>query len=72
MVSRQHCELTEEDGVLMVRDLGSTNGTLLQGRRIDAAPLLPGTQFTVGPLTFTRRLQVCGQRRIGAAAHVCR
>ncbi len=52
MVSRRHCELFEEDGLLMVRDLGSTNGTFLQGRRIDAAPLLPEAQFTVGPLTF--------------------
>lgn len=67
MVSRQHCELFEEDGLLMVRDLGSTNGTFLQGKRIAAAALLPETQFTVGPLTF-RRVSLRRRSGTGAAA----
>ncbi len=60
MVSRQHCVLFEEQGLLMVRDLGSTNGTFLQGQRIAVAPLLPGTEFTVGPLTFRTDYQYDG------------
>jgi hypothetical protein len=52
MVSRQHCELFEANGVLMIRDLGSLNGTVVDGRRIKEAPLPPETEFTVGPLTF--------------------
>jgi predicted component of type VI protein secretion system len=60
MVSRQHCELFEDDGLLMIRDLGSTNGTLVAGRRIAVAPLLPDTQFTVGPLTFQAQYEYEG------------
>ena len=60
MVSRQHCVLFEEQGLLMVRDLGSTNGTFLQGKRIAVAPLPPETQFTVGPLTFRTDYQYEG------------
>jgi hypothetical protein len=53
MVSRKHCEIFEEDGLLMVRDLGSTNGTMIQGRPIEVAPLLPGAKFSIGPLMFS-------------------
>jgi predicted component of type VI protein secretion system len=52
MVSRRHCEVFEADGLLMVRDLGSLNGTLVEGRRVKASPLPPDAEFTVGPLTF--------------------
>jgi len=52
MVSRQHCQVFEVDGLLMVRDLDSLNGTMFQGQRIREAPLRPGDEFTIGPLTF--------------------
>jgi pSer/pThr/pTyr-binding forkhead associated (FHA) protein len=52
MVSRRHCEVYENDGVLMVRDLGSLNGTLMDGKRIKEAALAPDAEFCVGPLTF--------------------
>jgi pSer/pThr/pTyr-binding forkhead associated (FHA) protein len=46
-VSRRHCRLAvDRDGVL-VRDLGSTNGTLINGRRIDRGVLRPGDELTV-------------------------
>ena len=51
-VSRLHCELSEEGGVLMLRDLASLNGTMIGGRRIERAALLPDGEFTIGPLTF--------------------
>ena len=51
-VSRKHCELFEVDGLLMVRDLGSLNGTYVKGRRVNEAPLPPEERFGVGPLTF--------------------
>lgn len=37
-VSGRHAELFMEDGVLHIRDLGSTNGTFVNGRRIGAEP----------------------------------
>jgi pSer/pThr/pTyr-binding forkhead associated (FHA) protein len=52
LVSRQHCELFEADGQLMVRDLGSLNGTFINNERITEAPLPPGELLTVGTVTF--------------------
>src|SRR5208283_5234856 len=52
LISRRHCEISEDNGLLMLRDLASLNGTMIGGRRIDSAPLLPGDEFTIGPLTF--------------------
>ncbi len=52
MVSRQHCEIFESRGLLRIRDLRSTNGTYVAGKRIEEAVLRPHEQFTIGPLTF--------------------
>lgn len=53
LVSRQHCELFEVSGALMVRDLGSLNGTFVNNQRIEGdAPLHPGQLLTVGTVTF--------------------
>jgi predicted component of type VI protein secretion system len=54
LVSRQHCEVFEADGLLMVRDLGSLNGTFVGDTRIaeQAMPVKPGELLTVGPVTF--------------------
>ena len=46
-VSRRHCWLAlDRDGVL-VRDLGSTNGTRINGRRVDRGVLRPGDELTI-------------------------
>lgn len=51
-VSRQHCELYEEDGKVFVRDLGSLNGTLVAEEQVQRGCLEHGTLLTIGPLTF--------------------
>lgn len=57
-VSRQHCMLKVEDGSVSIRDLGSTNGTLVNGSRILAEQALAhGDQVQVGPLVFEVRLE---------------
>ena len=48
LVSRRHCELFEEDGLLFVKDNGSLNGTYLNRQRIDEAPLVDGDEVQVG------------------------
>jgi pSer/pThr/pTyr-binding forkhead associated (FHA) protein len=60
MISRQHCEVIEVNGLLMIRDLGSLNGTLIGGRRIKEAALPPEAEFTIGPLTFRAEYQYEG------------
>jgi len=51
-VSRRHCEITEIDGLLVVRDLGSKHGTFVNGQRVDQARLLPEDTITVGLTSF--------------------
>lgn len=52
-ISRQHCELFERDGHLVLRDVGSANGTYVDDRQITGEQVLdPGGTFTIGPLTF--------------------
>ncbi len=52
LVSRQHCELFESDGLVMVRDLGSLNGSFVNNQKITEAPLAPGELLTIGTVTF--------------------
>jgi transcriptional regulator of acetoin/glycerol metabolism len=47
-VSRQHAELYRQGPLYVLRDLGSTNGTWLGGRRIGHAPVAPGAVIRVG------------------------
>lgn len=51
-VSRVHCEISEIDGTLVVRDLDSRNGTLVNGQSIKEAHLMPGDRLTVGLTSF--------------------
>ena len=52
LVSRQHCELYEADGKLMVKDLGSLNGTYVNNERITEAVVPNGQLITIGGVTF--------------------
>jgi hypothetical protein len=47
-VSRRHAEVREEGAAHWVVDLGSTNGTEVNGRRLKRAKLRPGDTITVG------------------------
>ena len=51
-VSKQHCVIVKTDGLLLVRDLGSTNGTRVNGQRVRRAALLPNDQLGVASLKF--------------------
>ena len=53
LVSRRHCVLEEVNGQLVVRDLGSRNGTFVGRDRVhQASPLPPGGLLTIGTITF--------------------
>jgi hypothetical protein len=47
-VSRKHVDVVVEDGVAVAEDLGSTNGTLVNGRRISRQPLSDGDVIRIG------------------------
>jgi predicted component of type VI protein secretion system len=52
-VSRRHCELLEDGGALIVRDLGSSNGTYVNGNRVlGQQRLSPGDVLTVGGVSL--------------------
>ena len=51
-VSRRHCEISLTDDAVTVRDLGSSNGTFVNGKRVAEATLGPGDQLQVGPVVF--------------------
>ncbi len=53
LVSRRHCEIYEKNGQLIVRDLGSLNGTFVNNKRIEGEhPLATGELLTIGSVTF--------------------
>ena len=54
-VSRHHCELTRANDGVHVRDLGSTNGTRVQGARVSEAIVQPGTVLKVGEVEIALR-----------------
>jgi len=56
-VSRNHAVLVERDGRFFVEDQGSLNGTFVNRRRIDNAPLENGDEVQIGKyrLTFVER-----------------
>ncbi len=59
-ISRKHCRLvrdTENDS-LRIEDLGSSNGTFVNGNRVSDAEVHAGDTIGVGPVTFV--LQVNG------------
>jgi pSer/pThr/pTyr-binding forkhead associated (FHA) protein len=53
LVSRLHCRLSADaSGVLQVEDLGSTNGTVVNGKRVERAVLKEGDRLGVGRMEF--------------------
>src|SRR6185312_3477972 len=48
-VSRRHCKLELQDGQILVTDLGSTNGTFVNGVRLEAPVVLQdGAALAIG------------------------
>ena len=52
-VSRLHCALIPTERGLLIRDLGSQNGTIVNGVRIEKETILqPGDTLQLGPIQF--------------------
>jgi pSer/pThr/pTyr-binding forkhead associated (FHA) protein len=52
-ISKLHCVLVKTEGLLLLRDLGSTNGTRVNGQRVRRAALLPNDQIQLASLRYT-------------------
>ena len=52
VISRRHCEFNQDQEQLKLRDLGSRNGTFVNGRRVDEIQLNPGDEIQIGPVKF--------------------
>ncbi len=53
VVSRRHCQVIVRKDKVKVRDLGSSNGTFVNNRRIQEVTIGAGETLTVGPVIFT-------------------
>ena len=52
-ISRQHCAIVVSEKQVVVRDLGSKNGSYVNGQRVEGEQVVQaGDQFQVGPLEF--------------------
>jgi pSer/pThr/pTyr-binding forkhead associated (FHA) protein len=51
-VSLRHCILAGDGGEVVVRDLGSTNGTWINGRRVEAGRLRPGDEIAIAHILY--------------------
>lgn len=51
-LSKRHCLLVRTDGLLIVRDLISTNGTKVNGQRVMWAALLPNDRLSLGKVKY--------------------
>ncbi len=52
MISRRHAQIRVENGVAIVEDLGSNNGTFVRGEKIKRAELLHCDEFRAGPFAL--------------------
>jgi hypothetical protein len=48
MVSRKHAKITTDDAVVTIQDLGSTNGTFVNGEKVRKAELKDGDRILIG------------------------
>ena len=51
-VSRKHCRLVRTDDGIRIEDLGSSNGTHVNGQRVQESDLNPGDIVGIGPVQF--------------------
>lgn len=63
LASRMHCRLTATDDGLLIADLGSTNGTFVNGSRQERATLDDGDRLRLGRVEIDVRRDKPQQRR---------
>jgi pSer/pThr/pTyr-binding forkhead associated (FHA) protein len=61
-VSRRHARIVWQDGVWWIHDLGSANGTQVDGSSVKQAVLSDGVELTIGPFAYRVSLRQRGAR----------
>ena len=51
-ISKLQCIIVKTDGLLFIRDLGSTNGTRVNGQKVTRGALLPGDELSFASIKF--------------------
>jgi pSer/pThr/pTyr-binding forkhead associated (FHA) protein len=51
-VSRHHCCMMHENGEVVIRDLGSTNGIRINGQRVEMGRLRPGDELSIAHIRY--------------------
>jgi uncharacterized membrane protein len=52
-ISGHHCEISREGKIFQIRDLGSTNGVMVNKQKVGFAPLNEGDEIMLGDKVFT-------------------
>lgn len=78
MVSRKHAKISTTDGEVYIQDLGSTNGTFVNGEKVTRSRLQEGDRILVGtsiikmvavdPLQYAEQSEAEARRRLEAGA----
>ncbi|MCA9600923.1 MAG: FHA domain-containing protein [Myxococcales bacterium] len=70
IVSKEHCHIDERSGQWFLKDLGSLNGTWVNGERVDERALRTGDQITMGSTTIVFEADAAPAAASAAAAGV--
>jgi pSer/pThr/pTyr-binding forkhead associated (FHA) protein len=65
-ISKLHCVIVKTDGLLLIRDLGSTNGTRVNGQRVRRAALLPNDTLAIANLKYQVKFGIELEREVSA------
>jgi pSer/pThr/pTyr-binding forkhead associated (FHA) protein len=69
-VSNFHAEILKENGALVIRDLGSTNGTRVNGERVDRSSVVPGDSIRIGNHVLSLQLRPPSEAAAGPSSSV--
>jgi len=67
-VSRHHCCMTQENGEVWVRDLGSTNGIRINGQRVEIGRIRPGDELSIAHIRYRLENGQAHEQTIAEAA----
>lgn len=69
-VSKQHCKIECHGSSYVVRDLGSTNGTFVNGERATRMSIDPGNVVRIGPFQYTFEVTTATEKSVSEKSAV--